>query len=134
MPFVNDTRATKKAPVKSAILIDHNQFNYLAIKNLLTYAKPREHSPQHLLRSNLPTNLPDMVQGLAYVLRYEFRGDSSEEGFAGAGEGFQGFLEGLEVAEVGDEGGGGVGCVGDGGGGEGCGDFGQAEAVAGADG
>ena len=75
-----------------------------------------------------------MVQGLAYVLRYEFRGDSGEEGFAGAGEGFQGFLEGLVVAEVGDEGGGGVGCVGDGGGGEGCGDFGQAEAVAGTDG
>ena len=72
-----------------------------------------------------------MVQGLAYVLRYEFRGDSGEEGFASAGEGFQGFLEGLVVAEVGDEGGGGVG---DGGGGKGCGDFGQAEAVAGADG
>ena len=51
----------------------------------------------------------------------------------GAGEGFQGFLEGLVVAEVGDEGGGGVGCVGCGGGGKGCGDFGQAEAVAGAD-
>lgn len=97
-------------------------------------AEPREHSPQHLLRSNLPANLPDMVQGLAYVLRYEFRGDSSEEGFAAACEGFQGFLEGLVVAEVGDEGGGGVGCVGCGGGGEGCGDFGQAEAVAGADG
>ena len=46
----------------------------------------------------------------------------------------QGFLEGLVVAEVGDEGGGGVGCVGCGGVGEGCGDFGEAEAVAGADG
>lgn len=106
----------------------------LIINYLFADAEPREHGSQHLLRSNLPANLPDMVQGLAYVLRDEFCGDSGEEGFAGAGEGFQGFLEGLVVAEVGDEGGGGVGCVGDGGGGEGCGDFGQAEAVAGADG
>ena len=105
----------------------------MIIRYLLADAKPREHSSQHLLRSNLPANLPDMVQGLAYVLRYEFCGDSGED-FAGAGEGFQGFLEGLVVAEVGDEGGGGVGCVGYGSGGEGCGDFGQAEAVAGADG
>lgn len=111
------------------VLCVDNQIRYL-----LADAEPREHSPQHLLRSNLPANLPDMVQGLAYVLCYEFRGDSGEEGFAGAGEGFQGFLEGLVVAEVGDEGGGGVGCVGCGGGGEGCGDFGEAEVVAGADG
>ena len=38
MPFVNDTRATKKAPVKSAILIDYNQFNYSMIRNLFTDA------------------------------------------------------------------------------------------------
>lgn len=29
----------KKAPVKSAILIDYNQFNYLIIKYLFTDAK-----------------------------------------------------------------------------------------------
>lgn len=101
---------------------------------LLTDTEPREHGGQHFLRSNLPANLPNMVQGLAYVLCYEFRGDSGEEGFAGAGEGFQSFMEGLVVAEVGDEGGGRVGSVGCGGGGEDCGDFGQAEAVACADG
>ena len=39
IPFVNDTRATTKAPVKSAILIDYNQFNYLIIKYLFPDAE-----------------------------------------------------------------------------------------------
>ena len=72
-----------------------------------------------------------MVQGLAYVLRDELRGDSGGEGLAAAGEGSEGFAEGLVVAQVGDERGGGrgaeVGC----GGGQGRDDFGEAETAAG---
>ena len=40
-----DSRATKKAPVKSAILIDYNQFNYLIIRYLLADAKVLEYIP-----------------------------------------------------------------------------------------
>ena len=35
----------KKAPVKSAILIDYNQFNYLIIKHLLPDTKPLKYIP-----------------------------------------------------------------------------------------
>lgn len=37
--LIFSSRATKKAPVKSAILIDYNQFNNLIIKYLLADAE-----------------------------------------------------------------------------------------------
>ena len=51
-----DSRATKKAPVKSAILIDYNQFNYLIIKYLLADAEIPKYIPQNLVRSNFSTS------------------------------------------------------------------------------
>ena len=40
----------QKAPVKSAILIDCNQFNYLIINYLFADAKIPENIPQNLVR------------------------------------------------------------------------------------
>ena len=46
----------KKAPVKSAILIDYNQFNYLIIKYLLTDAEFHKDIPQYLICGNFTTH------------------------------------------------------------------------------
>lgn len=48
----------KKAPVKSAILIDYNQFNYLIIRYLLADAELTEDIPQYLVRGDLAGDLP----------------------------------------------------------------------------
>ena len=89
----------------------------------LSDAEPRKYSPQYLIRSHLPTDSPNMVKRLAYILRDEFRGDSGGKGLAAAGEGREGLAEGLVVAQVGDERGGSRGAEVGGGGGQGRGDF-----------
>lgn len=47
----------KKAPVKSAILIDYNQFNYLIIKYLLPDAKMFKNIPKYHVVRNFPRNI-----------------------------------------------------------------------------
>lgn len=47
----------KGAPIKSAILIDYNQFNYLIIKYLLADAKMFENIPKYHIVRNFPCNI-----------------------------------------------------------------------------
>ncbi len=47
----------KKAPVKSAILIDCNQFNYLIVKYLLADAKVFKYIFKHFIISYISHNI-----------------------------------------------------------------------------
>lgn len=61
--------SNKKAPIKSAILIDCNQIDYLIIKQLLADAKMLENIPQHLIGRDFSAhNLCQMEETLAEVL------------------------------------------------------------------
>jgi len=94
---------TKIAPVKSAILIIYDWFNYLIINYLLADAKIRKNISQHLIGRNLSDDAANVVDGFADVLGGEVSREAGGEAVADAEEGGAGVGEGLDVALVGDE-------------------------------
>lgn len=59
----------KRRPVKSAISIDCNQFNYLIIKYLLADAKVLKNISQHLIRLNCAAHdFSQVIKTFAKVL------------------------------------------------------------------
>ena len=72
--IINDTCATKKAPVKSAILINYNQFNYLVIKHLLPDAKLREDFAEDFVSADFSCDAAEGAECFAKVLREQVGG------------------------------------------------------------
>ena len=55
---------TNIAPVKSAILIIYDWFNYLTISYLFADAKIRKDIPKNLIRRNLSNYAAEMIQNV----------------------------------------------------------------------
>ena len=66
----------KKAPVKSAILIDYNQFNYLIIKYLLPDAKLGKYGPKYFVSRDLTGDFSEVVHAFSNVLGEEVSGEA----------------------------------------------------------
>ena len=66
--------SNKKAPVKSAILIDYNQFNYLIIRYLLADAEVFEDVAEDFVGGNFAGDFAEVMHGFAYVLGKEVAG------------------------------------------------------------
>ena len=62
---------TKIAPVKSAILIIYDWFNYLIINNLLADAEAGEDWAEDFVGADFAGDFAEVVHGLTDVLRYE---------------------------------------------------------------
>lgn len=66
---------TKIAPVKSAILIIYNWFNYLTINDLLSYTEMAEDVFKYLICSDFSNNITEVEDTLAEILRDEIAGE-----------------------------------------------------------
>ena len=96
---------TNIAPVKSAILINYDWFNYLIISYLFPDAEIPKDIPQDFVRRDLSDDGADVVDGFADVLGGEVCREGGGEAFADAEQGSASVGEGLDVALVSDEGG-----------------------------
>lgn len=93
--------SNKKAPVKSAILIDCNQFNYLVIKCLLADAKVLEDVSQHLVRlDGAAHNLAQVVEALTQVLAHEVAREARSQPVLYAVDGREGVGQRFVVAHI----------------------------------
>ena len=86
-----DSRATKKAPVKSAILIDYNQFNYLIIRYLLADADVGEDFTEDVVGGDFTSYFTKVMHTFADVLADEVSADSLCQTVDGSLDGFIGF-------------------------------------------
>ena len=64
------------APVKSAILIDYNQFNYMIIRYLLTDTKLGKYGPKYFVSRDLTGDFSEVVHAFSNVLGEEVSGEA----------------------------------------------------------
>ena len=89
---------TKIAPVKSAILIIYDCFNYLIIKDLLADAKVLEDVLKHGVGGYLAYDVGEVVDAFAEVLGDEVAGEARLEAILYTVDGVEGTDEGFVVA------------------------------------
>ena len=94
---------TKIAPVKSAILIIYDWFNYLIICYLLADAEVGEDWVEDVVGGDLTGDLTEVVDAFAEVLWYEVAWEVHGEAILHAADGVEGVSEGFVVAGVGDD-------------------------------
>ena len=94
----------KIAPVKSAILIIYDWFNYLIIGCLFSDAEMFEDVLENWIGRDFAYDVGEVVDALAEVLGDEVAGELEAEAFLYAVDSGEGLAEGSEVAGVGDNG------------------------------
>ena len=94
----------KIAPVKSAILIIYDWFNYLIVNHLLADAEMLKDILEDGVGRDFAYDVGEVVDALAEVLGDEVAGELEVETFLYAMDSCEGLAEGSEVAGVGDNG------------------------------
>ena len=92
----------KIAPVKSAILIIYDLFNYLIINDLFADAKAWKNILKDVLRRDFAGDGAEVVNGKADIFAQQVGGDIVLQGSEGRSEGVTRLMQSVVVAAIGD--------------------------------